>query len=148
MREKEEEEWRWFSYTHQRVFFQIVTADSFTVRLDWFLDSSFYTNDTSNCLVGLSKRYLKKEISALHFSLFILGFHLLVSIALVWTIRDLYPYIEGEFFMLNKLHLLCAFDFSFCALYFIITPERLKGFISNLVLISFSSLMNFNCEHI
>ena len=46
--------------------FHIATADSLTIGSDLFLDSMFYTCDTSNCLIGLSKRYLEGEISISH----------------------------------------------------------------------------------
>ena len=68
-----------FAYPLESIF-HIVTADLFTIGLGCLLESRFYTGDTSYCLVGSSKRYLEREVTILHYLLYILGFHLLVSI--------------------------------------------------------------------
>ena len=68
-----------FTYPLESIF-HIAIAYSFTVGSDWFLDSRFYTHDTSNSLVGSSKWYLERETSVSHSLLYILGFHLLISI--------------------------------------------------------------------
>ena len=68
-----------FAYPPESIF-QIVTADLFTVGSGWFLDSRFYARDISNCSIGSSKRYLERKVSVLYYLLYILGFHLLVSI--------------------------------------------------------------------
>ena len=68
-----------FTYPLESIF-HIAIAYSFTVGSDWFLDSMFYARDTLNCLVGLGKRYLEREISVSHYMLYILESYLLVSI--------------------------------------------------------------------
>ena len=92
------------------------------------MDSRFYTRDPLNFSVGLSKRYLKREISALYFLLCFSSFCFsIVStcwrfsctfidysevISLVWMTRSFYPCIK-RFFTLNNLCLLCALNFYF-----------------------------------
>jgi len=80
LRDKGEEKSVSFSHTHERMFF--ILQLRIRSLLDWvdFLDSKFYTRNTSNCSIESSKRYLKREISFSHSLLYILGFHLLVSI--------------------------------------------------------------------
>ena len=41
------------------------------------------------------------------------------AISLVWTTRGFYPYFKG-FSTLNKLCLLCAIDFCFCAIFLLV----------------------------
>lgn len=51
-------------------FFQIISADSFIIRLDWFLNNSV----TSNYPVRSGKRYLKREISVSYYLFYIFIF--------------------------------------------------------------------------
>ena len=85
-----------FAYSLESIF-QIITTDSFTVGLGWFLDNRFYTRDTSNCLVGSWKRYLEREISVSHYLFYILEFYLLISVV---PIGDLFWLFVARFSVL------------------------------------------------
>ena len=66
------------------------------------MDTRFYTRDTSNCPVGLSKRYLEREISAsvstLHLVFFIFLFLYCKHwcLVLVWLFVASFSALVGE----------------------------------------------------
>jgi len=53
--------------TPTRKCFSDCNCNSFTIGSGGCLDNKFYTCDTSNCPIRLSKWYLEKEINVLHF---------------------------------------------------------------------------------
>ena len=57
-------------FTHPpESIFHIATVGLFAIGSGCFLDNRFCTCENSNCPVGLSKRYLEREISASNFLL-------------------------------------------------------------------------------
>ena len=92
-----------FAYPLESVF-QIATANTFTIGSGWCFYSKFYTHDTSNYPVGLSKRYLERDKC---FAFYILYFGVSSSClyctnwgsVLIWLFVAYFSALVGDFFV-------------------------------------------------
>ena len=97
-----------FAHTPKSIF-QIAVVDSFTVGSSWFFGSRFCARDTLNYAVRSSNK-VSKDISVSDSLLYILGFHLLVSIVSLGVYFDLVIY---SMFQCTYWRLSCIFvDYS------------------------------------